>query len=84
MKNEAPKFLQNLEKYMPGPNSKYIEKPAGFWQGIVHGIILPLTFVYRQYEPHVKFYETDNLETGYNLGFVISIVILIRAIIGNI
>lgn len=80
MKNEAPRFLQNLEKYMPGPNSKYIKKPMGFWQGFLHGIILPLTFIYKQYQPRVKLYETDNLERGYNLGFVLGIIGLIGAL----
>lgn len=84
MKNEAPKFLLKLEKYMPGPNSKYIEKPVGFWQGLGHGIILPLTFIYSQYQPRVKLYETDNLERGYNWGFVVGIIVLLRALIGNI
>lgn len=68
---------------MPGPNSKYIEKPAGFWQGFLHGIILPLTFIYRQYQPRVKLVETEHLERGYNFGFVLGIIGLIVAIGSN-
>ena len=80
-KKEAPQFLQRLEKYMPGPNSKYKGKPAGFWPGLVHGFILPLTFIYGQFQPRVKLYETDNIGRRYNFGFVVGIIILIKAII---
>jgi len=83
MKNEAPKFMQKLEKFMPGPKSKYNDKPAGFWQGLVHGFFLPLTFIYKQYQPRVEIIQKDNLETGYNIGFVLSIIALIKAISGS-
>lgn len=84
MTAEAPKFLKKFEKYMPGPNSCYKGKPVGFWPGMVHGFFLPLTFIYQQYQPRVRLVETENIEIGYNLGVVLSIIILIRAIIGNI
>ncbi|MBC8215112.1 MAG: hypothetical protein ISS10_00560 [Candidatus Marinimicrobia bacterium] len=80
--NEAPKFLRRLEKYMPGPNSKYNKKPADFMPGFIHGLILPLTFIYSQYNPVVKLYETDNVGRRYNVGFVIGLIGLIKAISG--
>ncbi len=64
--NEAPKFLQRFEKYMPGPNSKYKNFPANFWPGFVHGFILPLTFIYSQYKPSINLYESENVGRKYN------------------
>ena len=61
--------------------AKYKGKPAGFWPGLVHGFILPLTFIYGQFQPRVKLYETDNIGRRYNFGFVVGIIILIKAII---
>jgi len=81
--NEAPKFLQKLEKYMPGPNSKYKNIPADFWPGFVHGFMLPLTFIYSQYNPSVKLYESENVGRKYNFGFVVGIIILLKAVTGN-
>jgi len=81
--NEAPKFLQRLEKYMPGPNSKYNKSPAHFFPGFVHGFILPLTFIYSQYKPSIKLYESENIGRKYNFGFVIGIIALLKAIIND-
>lgn len=80
---EHPKFLKMMEKYMPGPNSKYKEKPATFFVGVIHGLVLPLTFIYSQFESSVRLYETNNIRRWYNLGFVIGIVILVKAVTGT-
>lgn len=81
--NEAPKFLKRLEKYMPGPNSKYANSPANFWPGFVHGFILPLTFIYSQYNTRIMLYESENIGRKYNFGFVIGIIALLKAIIND-
>jgi len=41
----------------PGPNSKYKEEgaePAGFWAGLWHGIIAPITFIVSLFNPGVR------------------------------
>ncbi len=81
--NDAPNWLKNLEKYMPGPGSKFKETPAGFWVGFLHGFIVPLTFIYSQFNSDVKLVETQNVDKWYNTAYVFGIVVLIRAIIGN-
>ncbi len=76
-------FVRNLLQYMPGPKSKYRERnrPAGFGVGFIHGFLLPMTFIFSQFEPSVQLYETNNIERLYNVGYVIGIVVLIRAIL---
>ena len=57
-----------------GSDSKYQEpdaEPAGFWAGVWHGMIMPVTFIVSLFKPGVGIYETNNNGKGYNLGFVI-------------
>lgn len=59
-----------------GPSSKYKlpeAKPAGFWAGLWHGIIVPVTFIVSLFNPNVRIYETNNCGRLYDWGFVIGI-----------
>ena len=60
----------------PGPNT--LEKTAnpegkvaGFWLGIWHGLISPVTFVVSLFSQGVRLYEVHNNGGWYNLGFVL-------------
>jgi hypothetical protein len=57
-----------------GPNSKYQlpdAQPAGFWAGLWHGLIMPLTFLVSLFNPGVRIYETNNKGRLYDFGFLI-------------
>ena len=57
-----------------GPNSRFNlpdAKPAGFWAGFWHGMIVPITFVVSLFKPGVGIYETNNNGGWYNLGFIL-------------
>lgn len=57
-----------------GPNSKYKlpdAKPAGFWAGFWHGLILPITFLVSLFNPNVRIYETNNRGRLYDFGFLL-------------
>ncbi|MBN1138796.1 MAG: hypothetical protein JXM73_19585 [Anaerolineae bacterium] len=57
-----------------GPNSKFKlpdAEPAGFWAGVWHGSIMPITFVVSLFKPGVGIYETHNNGGWYNFGFVL-------------
>lgn len=59
-----------------GMNSKYKlpgASPAGFWPGLWHGIIAPITFLISLFYPGVGIYETDNNGRWYNFGFLLGI-----------
>jgi hypothetical protein len=65
-----------LASCAPGPND--VEKTpnakgrvAGFWAGLWHGLISPVTFVISIFSKKVRLYEIHNSGTWYNLGFVI-------------
>lgn len=60
----------------PGPND--LEKTpnkegkiAGFWKGIWHGLIAPITFIISVFTKKVRFYEVYNNGFWYNFGFVL-------------
>ena len=59
-----------------GPNSKYQQpesKPAGFWAGLWHGIIAPITFIVSLFDAGVRIYETNNNGRWYEFGFVLGV-----------
>ena len=65
-----------LTSCAPGPND-YKGSPrneegraAGFWLGLWHGVIAPITFVISLFNPNVNVYEVHNNGGWYNLGFL--------------
>ena len=57
-----------------GPDSKFKlpdAEPAGFWPGVWHGSILPITFIVSLFKPGVGLYETNNNGGWYNFGFIL-------------
>lgn len=50
--------------------------PAGFWLGLWHGIICPITFVVSLFNEQVGVYEVRNSGNWYNFGFVLGVLIL--------
>jgi hypothetical protein len=65
-----------LTSCAPGPNS--VEKTAGpegkiagFWLGLWHGLISPITFIISLFTKNVDIYEVHNSGSWYNFGFVL-------------
>jgi hypothetical protein len=59
----------------PGPNvvediPNEQNEVAGFWQGLWHGIISPITFVISLFNQDVHIYEIHNNGGWYNFGFL--------------
>ena len=46
---------------------------AGFWLGIWHGVIAPVTFVISLFSERVHLYEVHNNGGWYNFGFMIGL-----------
>lgn len=60
----------------PGPNSaeKTADaegRTAGFFLGLWHGLISPVTFIISVFTKNVRLYEVHNNGTWYNFGFVL-------------
>ncbi len=60
----------------PGPNTA--EKSpdaeghvAGFWLGLWHGLISPITFIISIFTKNIRIYEIHNSGPWYNFGFVL-------------
>jgi len=49
---------------------------AGFWLGLWHGIIAPVTFVISLFSDNVSLYEVHNNGNWYDFGFVLGAGIL--------
>lgn len=44
---------------------------AGFWQGLWHGLIVPITFIISLFSKSVHMYEVHNNGAWYNCGFLL-------------
>ncbi len=50
---------------------------AGFWPGLWHGIILPITFIVSLFNDGVGVYEVFNSGGWYDFGFVLGAGVLL-------
>jgi hypothetical protein len=48
-------------------------KPANFWAGLWHGIIVVITFIVGLFTKEVGLYEVNNVGWAYNLGFILGL-----------
>jgi hypothetical protein len=46
---------------------------AGFWLGLWHGLIAPITFVFSLFKDTVSVYEVHNSGNWYDFGFVLGL-----------
>ena len=53
------------------------EEVAGFWQGLWHGIIAPVTFVVSLFSDKVGMYEVHNNGGWYNFGFLLGMATIL-------
>ncbi len=49
---------------------------AGFWLGLWHGVIAPVTFIISLFTRNVEMYEVHNNGGWYNFGFILGISII--------
>jgi hypothetical protein len=49
-------------------------KPANFWSGLWHGLIIIVTFVVSWFTNDVGIYEPNNVGFGYNIGFILGVM----------
>jgi hypothetical protein len=72
-------LLVMLAGCAPGPN-ELVEtntgKAAGFWLGLWHGVIAPVTFIISLFSKNVQMYEVHNTGNWYNLGFLLGMSIV--------
>ena len=52
---------------------------AGFWSGLWHGLISPISFIGSLLDPDIEMYDVHNNGGWYNLGFALGAGILLGA-----
>src|SRR5690606_26687344 len=58
-----------------GPNPDQTPGGYGFWWGLWHGIILPVSFIVSLFTDSVSIYEVDNDGNWYDVGFMLGIAL---------
>lgn len=66
----------------PGPNPEVGTAAAdgdvaGFWLGLWHGLVAPITFVVSLFTGDVNVYEVHNNGNWYNFGFVLGLGVFV-------
>ena len=65
-----------------GTASSGAENPAGFWLGLWHGIIMPVTWVISLFTDSVNPYEVHNNGNWYDTGFILGISLVFGGPLG--
>ncbi len=63
-----------LNSCLPGGGNYSPVKPAGFFTGIWHGWIAPISLILGLFNKDITIYETFNTGWWYDFGFYISII----------
>lgn len=63
-----------LSACAPGTDEYSANDPAGFFSGIWHGWIAPVTLVVQIFNDEVRIYEPDNTGLAYDFGFYMAII----------
>ena len=58
----------------PGSGSNSPENQAGFFKGVWHGWIAPVSLVWGIFNPAIRVYEPHNKGWFYDFGFYIAII----------
>jgi hypothetical protein len=59
------------------------EDPAGFWLGLWHGVISPVTFVISLFTGDVSVYEVRNNGNWYDVGFILGVSVAFGGAAGS-
>ena len=61
----------------PGNQRWAEDKPAGFWAGLWHGLILFISFIISLFTDNVQIYEINNTGGWYDFGFLLGAMIIL-------
>ena len=67
-------LLMVITACIPGDGKHTSVKPAGFFWGIWHGWIAPISLIVRIFNPDIRIYETYNTGWWYEFGFYIAVI----------
>jgi hypothetical protein len=58
----------------PGSGASTEKDPAGFFFGIWHGWIAPITLIWSLFNPEIRIYEPLNTGWWYDFGFYMAVI----------
>lgn len=58
----------------PGDGTNSADRPAGFFSGVWHGWIAPVTLVISLFNKQINIYEVHNIGFWYDLGYYMAII----------
>jgi hypothetical protein len=67
-------FMLFIAACAPGNARFQPERPAGFFWGIWHGWIAPVSLIWHLFDPSIRIYEKNNTGGWYDFGFYIAII----------
>ena len=70
----AAAVLITLVGCVPGDGASTPQDPAGFFWGVWHGWIAPVSVVWGFFNPSVRIYEVANSGWWYDFGFYIALI----------
>lgn len=59
---------------VPGDGTYTAEKPAGFFWGVWHGWVAPISLIIGLFNENIRIYEPNNTGWFYDLGFYIAVI----------
>lgn len=63
-----------LTACVPGDGKATADKPAGFFWGVWHGWLAPISLIVGLFSPNIRVYEGLNTGWWYDLGFYMAII----------
>lgn len=66
--------LLSLTGCMPGDGTYSLVKPAGFFWGIWHGWIAPVSLIFSLFNDNIRVYEVYNTGWWYDFGFYMAVI----------
>ena len=66
-------LLMLLTACVPGDGTNSAQQPAGFFSGVWHGWIAPITLVLSLFNRHINIYEVYNIGFWYDFGFYMAL-----------
>lgn len=67
-------LTMTLTGCVPGDGSYSATKPAGFFWGIWHGWIAPISLIWGLFDKSIRIYEIANTGWWYDFGFYMAII----------
>ena len=67
-------LLVTLSACAPGTGANTAENPAGFFSGVWHGWIAPISLIWGIFNKSIRVYEPYNTGWFYDFGFYIAII----------